>query len=121
MLRYPCMKVVKNRVKEVYMKKASISVPMLFALLSSVVIVNAGTTPKTVNVTASVSQVRALTAVPTLTTTDVTATSSVSYTHLSDRSAYTTDRNDKIISTELYVRAQLTPKLAGWMKPLPPF
>ena len=50
------MKVVKNRVKEVYMKKASISVPMLFALLSSVVIVNAGTTPKTVNVTASVSQ-----------------------------------------------------------------
>jgi hypothetical protein len=61
--------------KEVYMKKASISVIVLFALFSSVVIVNAGTTPKTVNVTASVSQVSALTAVPTLTTTDVTATS----------------------------------------------
>ena len=39
------------------------------------------------------------------------------YKYTSDRSAYTTDRNDKIISTELYVRAQLTPKLAGWMKP----
>ncbi|MBL8024622.1 MAG: hypothetical protein JNK54_10160 [Elusimicrobia bacterium] len=39
------------------------------------------------------------------------------YSYTSDRSGFTTDRNDKLIATEIYVRAQLTPRLAGWIKP----
>jgi len=39
------------------------------------------------------------------------------YAYTSDRSGFTTDRNDKIIGTEVYVRAQLSPRLAGWVKP----
>jgi hypothetical protein len=39
------------------------------------------------------------------------------YAFTSDRSGFTTDKNEKVIGTEIYIRAQLTPKLAGWVKP----
>lgn len=39
------------------------------------------------------------------------------YKYDSDRSSYVTDVNYRNIVTELYVRAQLTSKLAGWVKP----
>lgn len=39
------------------------------------------------------------------------------YRFTSDRSAFTTDKNEKVIGTEIYVRAQLSPKIAGWVKP----
>jgi hypothetical protein len=39
------------------------------------------------------------------------------YKYTSDRSAFTTDVNYRNIITELYVRAQLSPRLAGWIKP----
>ncbi len=39
------------------------------------------------------------------------------YKFTSDRSAFTTDKNEKVIGTEVYVRAQLSPRVAGWVKP----
>jgi hypothetical protein len=39
------------------------------------------------------------------------------YKFTSDRSNFTTDTNDKIIGTEIYVRAQFSPRIAGWVKP----
>lgn len=39
------------------------------------------------------------------------------YKFTSDRSAFTTDKNEKVIGTELYVRAQLSSRVAGWVKP----
>ncbi len=39
------------------------------------------------------------------------------YKFTSDRSIFTTDKNDKIIGTEIYVRAQMSSRVAGWVKP----
>jgi hypothetical protein len=39
------------------------------------------------------------------------------YQFTSDRSSFTTDKNEKVIGTEIYVRAQLSPRVAGWLKP----
>lgn len=39
------------------------------------------------------------------------------YYYTSDRSTFTQQEDDKIIKTEFYVRAQLTSRLAGWVKP----
>jgi len=39
------------------------------------------------------------------------------YQFTSDRSAFTTDQNEKVISTEIYVRAQLSSRIGAWLKP----
>lgn len=39
------------------------------------------------------------------------------YQFTSDRSSFDTNKNDKVIGTEIYVRAQMSPRVAGWVKP----
>jgi hypothetical protein len=39
------------------------------------------------------------------------------YIFTSDRSGFTTDKNEKVIASEIYVRSQLTPRMAFWIKP----
>ena len=39
------------------------------------------------------------------------------YKFTSNRSTFSTDKNDKLIGTEVYFRAQMTSRIAGWVKP----
>ncbi|HRY30569.1 MAG TPA: hypothetical protein P5079_11115, partial [Elusimicrobiota bacterium] len=39
------------------------------------------------------------------------------YAFASDRSNFTTDKNEQVVGNELYVRTQLSPRMAFWVKP----